>query len=249
MSTLADLLKQAAQAYSRPMGFAAVQSRREVLPLLLVAEVPGGETASVEAAVAAGAGAVVVGPQADVAGARKAAGGAALGVTLSGDAGGDAAGLAAAGCDFLLLQDTDVPAAVLTVDNTERLLALDPDWPDAVLRGVEGLPLDGVVYRLPQGAAELTVRQLLVMRRAAALAGKPLFVATGDQLPASAVQALRDAGAAGLIVPAPSVAGYAEAVRRLPPPKRKNGRLEAVLPAGFLASPREPAREDDDDDE
>jgi len=248
VSKLADLLKRATQAYARPMGFAPAQSRKQALPMALIAELASGDAAAVEAALAAGAEAVLLpkGSDAGVAAARAAAGKAPLGLIVS-DVSREAAAKAMAdGADYLLLEETAVSGDVLTVDDVERLLQLDAAWPDSLMRGVEGLPLEGALYRLPAGAA-ITVHQLLQLRRAAGLAGKTLYVAVPAGVPGSSARALRDAGAVALLVPAAAVAEFAEAIRALPQPKRKGDAPDASLSAGFMARPKDEEHEHDDD--
>lgn len=250
VSKLADLLKQAAQAYARPMGFAPAQSRKQALPMALIAELATGDAAAVEAALAAGAEAVLLpkGSDAAVAAARAAAGKAPLGLIVGATSRETAAKAVADGANFLVLEDTTVTGDVLTLDDTERLLQLDPAWPDSLLRGVEGLPLDGAVYRLPVGEG-VSVHLLLQLRRAAGLAGKTLYVTVPADLPATSVRALRDAGAVALLVPAASVATFADAIRALPQPKRKGENPEASLPTGFMSRPKDEDHDHDDDDD
>lgn len=254
MSKLSDLLKQASQAYVRPMGFAPVQSRQQALPMVLIAQIDSLDAAAVDAAVSAGAEAVLapMGVASDavaVKSAKNAAGRALLGGVL--DAGGkdDVARLERDGCDFLLIRNTNVAAEVLSSDDENgKLLELDPNWPDTMLRGVDGLQVEGVVYRIA-GSETLTINHLLQLRRAAGLAGKPLFIAAPAGLPATTASVLRDAGAVGLIVPSGAVAEYKETVRNLPPPKRQKERMDAMLPAGFAVGGKEPEHDDDDGDD
>ncbi|MSQ09734.1 MAG: hypothetical protein EXR52_01825 [Dehalococcoidia bacterium] len=250
VSKLADLLKQATQAYARPMGFAPAQARKQALSMALIAELSAGDAASIQAALAAGAEAILLpkGSEAGMAEARAAAGKAPLGLVLTTGGKDDAAKLVTAGADFLLLEDTAIAGEVLTVDDVERLLQLDSAWPDSLIRGVEGLPLEGAVYRLSAGGA-LTVHELMQLRRAASLAGKTMYVAVPAGTPASAARVLRDAGALGLIVAAAAVAEFAEAIRALPQPKRKGENLEASLPTGFMSSHKEEAEPEEDDDD
>ena len=59
MSKLSDLLKQASQAYNRPMGLTPAKNRTQALPMVLIAELDSLSPAAVEAAVAAGAEAIL----------------------------------------------------------------------------------------------------------------------------------------------------------------------------------------------
>lgn len=248
MSKLADLLKQASQAYNRPMGFGAAQARAAALPMVLIAEVDSAAAAGIGAAVAAGAQAVLA-PAANsamVTAAKAAATKGTLGAALDGGTQEDVARLEQDGCEFVVLRSTGLPADVLTADAPEKLLEVDGSWPDALIRGVEGLPLAGIVYRIPAGEP-LTIHQLLLCRRVAALAAKPLFVAVPAGLGGDAARPLRDAGAVGLLVPAAVVGEFRDAIKVLPPPKRQKENIEATLPTGFMSRAKEAEHDDDDD--
>lgn len=250
VSKLSDLLKQASQAYNRPMGLTPAKNRTQALPLVLIAQVDSLSAGAIEAAVAAGAEAVLapVSATADVKGAKAAAGKASLGGLLDAGTKAEVDQLEKDGCDFFVLRSANLPADVLQGDDRSAMLELDSSLPDAVLRGVEGLNLDGAVYRIP-GSEVLTLQHLLQLRRTAGLAGKPLFVAAPDGLAPGAAEVLRDAGAVGLIVPAAAVAAFKATIAALPQPKRKGDRMDATLPAGFYTAPQKEAEHDDDGDD
>jgi len=248
LSKLADLLKQASQAYTRPIGFGAMTARSTPLPMVLIAEVDSAAAAGVEAAIAAGAQAVLApaAGTAAVTAAKAAVAKGTLGATLDDGTKDDVARLEKDGCEFVVLRSTGLPADVLTADSLEKLLEVDASWPDALIRGVEVLPLAGIVYRIPAGEP-LTIQQLLLCRRVAGLAGKPLFVAVPAGLGGAAAQPLRAAGAVGLLVPAAAAGEFRDAIKALPVPKRQKENIEATLPTGFMSRAKESEHDDDDD--
>ena len=66
------------------------------------------------------------------------------------------------------------------------------------------------------------------------------------------LQALRDMGAAGLIIElaaldAGELSGLKSALLAMPRPRRRRARMRATVPGAGFSSPTAPSREDDDD--
>lgn len=151
--------------------------------------------------------------------------------------------LGESGCDFLLFA-ADARVDLFAEESFGRLLSLDPRASDGELRAMGSLDVDAVVVPLADVRA-LTVGDLAALQRVLLLTGRPLILRCAG-LPAEALLApLRDSGVAGLLVEVPTaealepLAQLRQQAQRLPPPRRRNDRLEA---SPYLSQPGGGAR-------
>lgn len=253
MGKLADRIKGVLEGPPRPLGFrsGAVQARPPTM--LLLASVGAGDTVAVADVMQAGAqGALVtVGPSTGAKAlkdlATAAAGGIWGGVL---EAGGKAEvqKLMDAGAHFVLFRSTGVAGDALDVEDFDKVLEVEEAWPDTLLRPVDRLPLEAALYRLPAGES-LSIAQVLQCRRVIGLVGKPVLVALSPGTGPWVLTILRDAGVVGVVVPASAVTEFHDAIRDLPPVKKKKERMDATLPMGGRAVGQDHEEDDDDEDD
>jgi len=159
---------------------------------------------------------------------------------------------ATAGIDFVILPDS---GAVLASDQKlGKILKIEESVSDIMLRTVSDLPVDAVLLdEAKENALILTWKRLMLIRRFAVLAGKPLLVEVLPAVTETELQQIWDAGVSGIIVKtdaeqADAVAGdLRKIIEKLSfPSKRKNEKGMAIVPAVTVAA--EAPKEDDDDD-
>lgn len=106
-------------------------------------------------------------------------------------------GLIAAASDFLTISN-DSPASVLASEKIGRVLQIASDMSDSDLRTISALRLDALICDVP---SPLKVAGVASVLRFALLTGKPVVVSIHRQdLSATELEVLRDAGAKGVIV-------------------------------------------------
>jgi len=161
----------------------------------------------------------------------------------------------AAGADFVLLDPT-APVELLGPEGG-RYLRLTPDFPDGLLRSLDLLPVEGFCLRVPAGAEPLTVSDLTVFLKFAAVSRKPVLYEPGGLPSPAQLPALREAGVVGLVVPAAAdrleeLGRLQEAADKLPR-RRAAGPEEPVVtvppPAAPAPTPAVPTPEPDEDEE
>jgi len=147
-----------------------------------------------------------------------------------------------AGVDAALVSD-DTPASALLIEELGYVLTLPAAAEEIYLRSLDSLNLEAVLLQtLP---APLTVAAQIELNRIAGLARKPLLCQLDSVLDKDDLQALRSAGAVGLLTGTANIAALKEAVAALPPRRqRRDDRPVVSLPRG-----QAPAEHDDDDDD
>ncbi len=151
-----------------------------------------------------------------------------------------------AGADFVLLDERASAEAVLE-ERVGLVLSVSADMGDTELRVLAGLPLEAL--EVPAAREPLTLRGMMELRRLSLLSQTPLLVEVQPEIGASRLQALREAGAVGVILDgkyADGLTALREAVLSLPPRgRRREERPEAVLPPLTAA----PAGEEEEEPE
>lgn len=249
MGKLADRIKGVLEGPPRPMGFHSAMVQAKPPTMLLIASVEAGETSSVVDAIRSGAQGVLapVGPETtdDVlkALATEAKGGIWGGVLGVGGK-PEVQKLMDAGAHFVLFRSAGVGGDALEVEGLDKVLEVDEGWPDMLLRSVDRLPVEAALYCM-QAVESLSITHVLQCRRVIGLVGKPVLVALPSGVGPWVLTILRDAGVVGVVVPAPAVTEFHEAIRELPPRKKQKERMDATLPMGGGATGHD---HDDDDD-
>ncbi|MBI2867050.1 MAG: hypothetical protein HYX97_01790 [Chloroflexi bacterium] len=252
MGQLRDKLARIGKGSSAPIGFGALVSHQAAPALLLIAELGKSDAALAARATAAGADAVLVTGQATI---KNADGGKLLwGMRL--DAANDTLQNAIGqGCAFLLFSPDTAPAAILREEAIDKVLAVEGEPPDTLLRMVDTLPVDALYHKLTGDT--FTVQQAMGCARLARLADKPLLVALVREPSKAEMEALRDAGALGLVLEVKSkeqadrLKDVRQALIQLAPPRksRETGRRSAVLPSLGLVTEKSAPPPPDEDDE
>jgi hypothetical protein len=159
---------------------------------------------------------------------------------------------AKAGADFVVLP---LNGEVLAPDKKlGKILQIEDSVSDIMLRTVSDFPVDAVLLMEDkESSLSLTWNRLMLIRRFAALSGKPLLIEVLPGVKEAELQQIWDAGVSGVVVSvnveqAETVAaGLRQIIEKLTfPSKQKNGKNMAIVPAVTVAA--EAPKEDDDDD-
>ena len=221
MGKLLDKLNQVAASGGPRLGFAAGGGEGRG-PLAIVAVLA--DAAQAADAVERGADALIV-----------------SGKSGSGLAGGAPVGaMDEAGGDFVVLTLAGALGAALG-DDADAVLALGADTSDEVLRALDALPVDAVAVDIP--ASPSSLQDLLPLYRAARATAKPLLVRTPAAPGRDALTAIRDAGAAGLIVEVAKdgldgLAALRSAIAELPPKRRRGDGAKPAPSIGLSGGER-----------
>ena len=248
MSKLADRIKKAARVEPAPLGFAAA-ARTEAPSMLVLARL-GDDTGKIKEALDKGADGVVLEADAGKLRGAKAPDGALIGATTEKLDRKEASALREAGADFVIVTES-TPADALLDEKLGFVMALSPEIEDSRLRLIGDLNLDAIIVAAPSGA--LDVARLLDLRRIVALGRAPLFVEVDAGVDATALNVLRDSGAAGIVVPASAIGKLGELRERIASlpargkrrDERRDDATQPLVPASVTAG----GDEDDDYDD
>jgi hypothetical protein len=246
MSRLADRIKRVARPGVTPMGFGRVVERQPSPTLLCLLRLNKEQVDKVGAAATEGADVVIIrGVDADKLGqVIKKLGDLPVGLRLENAEQAAVAAARGAGADFVLLDERASAEAVLE-EGVGLVLSVGMDTGDTEMRVLGGLPLDAL--EVPPVEEPLTLRGILELRRLSMLSQTPLLVEVQPGIEASRLQALRDAGAIGVILDGKDVdelGALRESVLSLPPRgRRREERAEALLPS-LAAAPAEEEEEE-----
>ena len=232
MSKLRDRIRETFHRPRGGLGFARSSSDLTGTHLLVLAQVD--DAAGARTAVEAGASAVLYGGDPAAVGAIVAAAAdIPVGCRLEAATSEQAAATAHAKADFFVFDDGRASADSLLERQLGYVLQLDGDPDEERLRMLAPLDLDAIL--LPAAAETLTVRDQLRLRRVVELARAPLVLPTASAGPPSMLEVWRDAGAAGLLVPAGPrdvLAAIVAAANEVPPPRERNDeRPDPLVPA------------------
>jgi len=241
MSRLADKIKRAGRVEPAPIGFGAPPERRASATILCLLRLEKDEAKKVAQAAAAADAVIITGVEpGKLADSLKKLGDVTAGLRLENAKRSDVAAAREAGADFVILDEESAADAVLE-EKTGLVLTVDPDAGDTDLRALAGLSLDALDVG-PLGEP-FTLRRLMSLRRVSLLSQTPLLVDVPAGIEASRLEALREAGVAGVVLDgrsADKLQTLLDAVLSLPPRgRRREGRTEALLPAAAAASSEE----------
>ena len=158
-----------------------------------------------------------------------------------------------AGADFVVLP---LSGEVLAPEiKLGKIIQIEDSIPDIMLRTVGDLPADAVLLiEDKESAPVLTWQRLMLIRRFAALSGKPLLIEVLPGVKETELQQIWDAGVSGVVVksdgehPETVAANLRQIIEKLTfPSKRKNEKNMAIVPVVAVAA--EAPKEDDDDDD
>jgi len=246
MSRLADRIERAARRAAAPIGFGLAAERRASPTLLCLLRLDKEQVSKVGDAAAGVADAVIIsGLDAGKLGdAIKTLGDLPVGLRLGNAERAAVAAARGAGADFVLL-DQGASAEAVLEEGVGLVLSVGTDTGDTELRVLAGLPLEAL--GIPAVGEPLTLRGMLELRRLSLFSQTPLLVEVPPQIDASRLQALREAGAVGVILDGKhtdKLGALREAVLSLPPRgRRREERAEALLPP-LTAAPAEEEEEE-----
>jgi len=245
MSRLADRIKRAGRVEPAPIGFGALPERRAAPTLLCLLRLEKDEAKKLGQAATAADAVIITGLDAGkLADAFKKLGDVPAGLRLEDGKRTSVAAAREAGADFVVLDEESAADAVLE-EKTGLVLTIDRDAGDTELRALAGLSLDA----LDVGALgePFTLRRLMGLRRVSLLSQTPLLVGVPAGIEASRLEALREAGVAGVVLEgrsADKLQALLAAVLSLPPRgRRREGRTEALLPSVAAAASAEEEEE------
>jgi hypothetical protein len=160
----------------------------------------------------------------------------------------DVAAARAAGADFVVLDDGASGESLLE-EKIGLVLRIESEAGDTELRSLAGLPLDAL--EIGPATEPLTLRQLIELRRLALLTQTPLLADVPAGITASRLEALREAGVAGVVLDGKSadkLDSLRKAVQSLPVRgRRRDEHSEALLPSLAGGHGGEDDEEFDDD--
>ncbi|HEV8637661.1 MAG TPA: hypothetical protein VG370_25865 [Chloroflexota bacterium] len=270
-SALVRRLREAARAKERSIGFAR---ERETEPspaaVVLLAEVGGLDPAAAGRAVAAGAASVLFAVDAEAAsrlardgGAAKTAidacGKAVAGVAVVAEAwtlSGLADGLARAGFDYVVADVDGAPAWLLTTEGLACVARVEETaQTTGLLRALGDLQIDAILAGRTKpalAATGLSLLDLMSYRHVIECVRQPVMIAADASVEPEDIQALRDLGVVGIMVPganADRLAAFGGAIANV-----KAGRVAGtggpavVLPRVAIGQGREAEEEEEDDE-
>lgn len=249
MSKLSDQIRKASRVEPAPLGFAAAAAKKASPTLLCLVRLSKSDAGKAEEAAKKGADGVIVegldaGKAKDVV---KKAGTAFAGAQVGGASRAEVGALRDAGADFVVFTLESMADALLE-EKIGLVLSLSGEADDTTLRLLGDLGLEALI--VPGPGDKLSLRELLVFRRIAALAHTPVLTDVAPDADAGLLQTLREAGVAGVIVDSSGI-GKLESLREriagLPARgKKKEERAEAMVPASAMAG-GDHEHEDDDD--
>jgi len=249
MSKLADRIRKVSRLDAAPIGFGAGAVRRLTPTMLCLLRLSAGEAGKMAEAAAKGADFVIFdGIDAEELRGQAQKGEAVpLGVRVGQGQEGRVAVAAhrEAGADFVVLDLESASGEALLEEGIGLVLAVGRDTPDTTLRLLGDLPVDALLVPMPD--PPLTLGRLLELRRLSALSRTPLLMEVTPAIGASQLQAMRDAGVAGVILKGSTLdllPDLRAAIASMPPRgHRREERPEAILPVQALA-PTEEEQED-----
>ena len=256
-SALVRRLREAARAKPRSLGFGRDRDEKATPAVVVVAQVKGLDATAAKDAVADGAAAVLFaleGPAGDQVGrdgkaAVSACGDAVAGLAVSGDV--DASALTRAGFDFVVLNVEDAPAAVLTAEGLAKVARVGAaSQTTGLLRALGELQVDAVLAGRSGGASGLTVLDLMSYRHVVDCMRQPVLVVADESIQAEHLQALRDVGIVGIVLPGVGrVAAFAASAAKVKASRAAGAGGGMSLVPKLGAPPAAEADGDDQDDD
>lgn len=232
MSKLIDKLRQTSRGSSQPLGFrgAAAPAAGTSPTLVLIADLADAAPGTVADEEERAHAVLLSAPDSD---ATASLGDVPWGASLTTGGEEELADLKSRGCDFVLFDPHSAPPALLREEDLGKVVQVDPSLADGLLRVIGRLAVDAV---LVDGDDQLSLHRLMVCQHVASLAHKPLVTRVPLDATAEALEELRDAGVAAVLVrpgarDKQALSRLRETVDSLPPPKRKKEKMDAVLPS------------------
>jgi hypothetical protein len=147
--------------------------------------------------------------------------------------------------DFIVFPAASVSSAVLEDDKLGKIVEVEADIEASLLKAIDDLPVDAVL--IAGENPSLTWQDLMLFRRCANILSKPLLVMVSPDVTASELQALCEAGVAGVVAGA-NLDKLRKAIDKLTVPKASKRRAEPLLPrmGGGVGTVSEEEEEEED---
>ncbi|MGK5091406.1 hypothetical protein WDW89_05225 [Deltaproteobacteria bacterium TL4] len=129
------------------------------------------------------------------------------------------------GIDFLVFPASQTPAALLKTE-IGKVMKIDLTNDNNLITTIDQLPIDAVLIDFRENKGSLNILQLMNCHRLAGLTGKPILVATQQELAKQDIKSLWEAGVNGIIVEAKeenrqNLDNLSRVIKDLPPVTRK----------------------------
>ena len=256
MSKFLDRLDRLARGPATPMGFGA-STRVEKLPAMgLLASVTK-EQAANGPPTSSGADGFIIKGAIDESGLSNFAsqvGDLPWGVEVDGLNEATASGYIEKGADFFRFQASGVEIGALSDEDPAYLLSLPLDSEERTLRGVEDLPVDGVVLSVDSSNLPLDLSQLMTLSAVRCMFNKYLLVELPSVIGAGELRGLRDIGVDAVIMDvssldADTLSQLKDDLLNLPRQRKpRASKSDAMLPRSAFRTPAT-RRQDDDEEE
>ena len=255
-SKFLDRLEEIQEGTLPPLGFGTTRPAK--LPGLALVITADGDKEGVASAGGLAPDAVIVSGAAVAQASEigEAAPGVNWGVRAEGLTAAAAASWREAGADVLVFSLSGTALGALTSKDAARVLAVDSDASPEELRDINPLPVDAVLVSLPGDPAGWTLQDLASLARVSGRVGKYLLAEVSDAPDGEALEALRNAGVAGVVIGLSAgeeaITGLKESLLNMPRPgSDRRSRSNAILPGSLYAArrPAAPAEDDPDDDD
>jgi len=153
------------------------------------------------------------------------------------------------GCDFLVFDAAKAPPTLLREEEVGKIVEIDPTIADGLVRAIEQLPIDAVLIG---GEPSLSVHRLMVCQHVANLVRKPIVASAPLDMSQEDLEALREAGMAGVVAMAEGdikegLSRLRQTIDGLPPFKRMREKAEALLPYIVPAETAEAQEEEEEE--
>ena len=258
MSKFLDRLDRLARGPATPMGFGA-SHRVEKLPAMgLLASVTQGQATDGSLSSSGVDGLLIKGDigENELNSLLAQAGDLPWGMEVNGLNEGAASGYVQKGADFFRFAAGGVEVGALSDEEPAYLLSLPLDSEERTLRGVEDLPVDGVVLSVDSDRLPLDLSQLMALSAVRCMFNKYLLVELPGVVGAGELRGLRDIGVDAVIldlaaVNAGDLAGFRENLLSLPRQRKPRvSKSDAMLPRNAFQLPaRRQDEEEEEDDE
>ena len=131
----------------------------------------------------------------------------------------------------------------VTSRDAARVLVVDAGLPPEELRDINPLPVDAVLVSLPGDPADWTLQDLAGIARVSGRVGKHLLAEVSGPPDGDTLEALRNAGVAGLVVGLSlgeeAISGLKDALLNMPRPGAdRRSRSSAILPGSVYTARR-----------
>ena len=157
-----------------------------------------------------------------------------------------------AGGDFVIFP-ANTPLKTLSDNQIGRILEVDAEAAEKLPRAINNSPVDAVYLVTATGDESLTWHHLLLVRSLTGLLTKPLLVSIPETVTEGELQALWDAGAAGIVAvahPTGNIDNLRQIIDRLNYTTRHSSeKQDAVLPFSMPGPAAEELTEPDEDED